>query len=223
MEQTKITMKISKPLLQKFNQQIDSVFIKRDALLNHILKTEVDHLAEELQGLVLSSKARRYISGELKRLDTKTINVTVDKAVATKLNSVVKQCNLVRDAFANRLFMYMLSSDRLLEWLELPLDVSTIHSKSEYMDGEIPTSPLRAVEFIFSDPFFYLRLAAKERLDSGIYLLDLPDSFVGLTCYMEDKYIPGTIEYEKHQEELAIMWDKLELGFLNKPAKEVAK
>ena len=59
MEQTKITMKICKPLLHKFNQQIDSVFIKRDALINHILKVEVKHLGKELQGLVLSSKARQ--------------------------------------------------------------------------------------------------------------------------------------------------------------------
>ena len=223
METTKITMKISTPLLHKFNQQIDTVFIKRDALLNHILKTEVDHLANELQGLALSSKARRYISGELKRLDTKTINVVVDKAVAAKLTSVVKQCNLVRDAFANRLFMFLLSSDRLLEWLEIPLDVSGIDSKSEYINGEIPTSPLRAVEFIFSDPFFYLRLAAKERLDSGLYLLDLPDTFVGLTCYMEDKHIPGTAEYEEYQEDLSVMWDELELSFLNTSAEEVKK
>lgn len=223
MEQTKITMKICKPLLHKFNQQIDSVFIKRDALINHILKVEVKHLGEELQGLVLSSKARRYISGELKRLDTTTINVVVDKTVATKLNSVVKQSNLVRDAFANRLFMFLLSSDRLLEWLEIPLDVSGVDSKSEYINGEIPTSPLKAVEYIFSDPFFYLRLAAKERLDSGLYLLELPDNFVGLTCYMEDKHIPGTVEYEKYQEHLAIMWEELELSFLSNRTEEVAK
>ena len=223
MEQTKITMKISKPLLHKFNQQIDSVFIKRDALLNHILKIEVDKFAEELQGLTLSSKARRYISGELKRLDTTTINVVVDKAVAIKLNSVIKQCNLVRDAFANRLFMYMLSSDRLLKWLEIPLDVRGIISESNYVNAEMPTSPLQAVEFIFSDPFFYLRLAAEQWLDSGLYLLELPDNFVGLTCYMEDKHVPGTVEHEEYQEKLAIMWDEMELGFLNSPAKKVTK
>ena len=223
MEKTKITMKIFTPLLQKFNKQIDSVFIKRDALLNHVLNTEVNYLAEELQGLVLSSKARRYISGQLKRLDTTTINVVVDKEMANKLNSVVKQSNLVRDAFANRLFMFMLSSDRLLEWLEIPLDLGNLNSTSQYTYEEIPTSPLRAVEFIFTDPFYYLRLAANERLDTGLYLLDLPDNFAGFTCYTEDKNIPGTPEHEQYQEHLAVMWEELELSFLNAPTKEVAK
>ena len=223
MEQTKITMKIFTPLLQRFHQQIDSVFIKRDALLNHVLKSEVEYLAKDLQGLVLTSKARKYISGELKRLGTTTINIVVDKSVATRLNSIVKQSNLVRDAFANRLFLYLLSSDLLLQWLEIPLDVSGIKAKSEYINGEIPTSPLRAVDYIFSTPFFYLRLAAQEMHDSGLYLLDLPDKFVGYTCYMEDMYVPDTPEYKKHQEELAVMWDELELSFLNTSADEVKK
>ncbi len=110
METTKITVKIYEPLLKSFDRQLDEVFIKRDAFLNAITKAELKNLASDMEGKVLSSKAKRYISGELKRMGTAQINIVVDKSVVEELNAIVAKSNMVRDAFFNRLILFLRSS-----------------------------------------------------------------------------------------------------------------
>ena len=59
-----------------------------------------------MEGKVLSSKAKRYIAGELKRMGTAQINIVVDKSVVEELNTIVVKSNMVRDAFFNRLILF---------------------------------------------------------------------------------------------------------------------
>lgn len=190
MDTTKITFKIYEPLLAEFDKRIRAAFIKRDAFLNHMLKTETRSLSDELGGRILSAKARRYISRELQRLGTKTINVVVDKSTAADLNETVKRHNLVRDAFLNRLIMFLLSRDHLLSYLGLPIEIE--HHEFESCLESLPASPLGAIQSIIGNPFFYLRVASYERFSAGLYLLELPEKFIGLACYLEDKQIPGS-------------------------------
>ena len=198
MEQTKVTLKIYKPLLQAFNEQIDRLCLKRDAFLNHMLRTEIRRLRDELGTKRQSSAARRYISGELKRLGTHTINVVVDKDVACMLNEVVESSNLVRDAFANRLMMFLRSSPKLLKYLELPSSTRQSDFNS-VIDGS-STAPLAAMEEIFGDPMYYLRSAAEERFQEGLYMLGLPRQFIGFSCYLPDSLVPGTLEQKEAEE-----------------------
>jgi len=223
MDTTKITIKVSRALMHKFNQKVDELFIKRDALINHVLKVEIGYLAAELEGLKLSTTAKRYISGELRRLDIVTVNIVVEKEVAAKLNAVVKETNIIRDAFANRMILFLLSSDILLEWLELPKVLAELDTRWGDFGGELPTSPLAATKYIFNDPLFYLRTAVNEWYKTGLYTIVLPEQkkFTGLTCYMEDKDVPGTAEHEEYQTHLENLWNELELSFQNSSAKEV--
>jgi hypothetical protein len=193
METTKITFKVYEPLLAEFDKQIRATFIKRDAFLNHMIKNETRNLGNELGDNVLSKKARLFISRELQRLGTKTINVVVDKSTAANLNKIVKKHNLVRDAFLNRLIMFLLSRDNLLKYLELPIEIER-HEFEGCLDS-MPTSPLGAIRAISGDPFFYLRVASYERFSTGLYMLQLPEKFMGLACYIEDRQIPGSDEY----------------------------
>lgn len=110
MNQTKMTVKIYEPLFKSFDDQMNRLCIKRDAFLNHMIKRETPNLAKELDGRRLSPSARRYISGSLKRMGTRTVNVVVDKETAEALNAVVDASNIVRDAFINRLIMFLRSS-----------------------------------------------------------------------------------------------------------------
>jgi len=203
MNQTKITVKIYEPLLKAFNEKIEDNFIKRDAFLNHMLKSEVSHLAEEMKGLKLSGCARRYISGELKRLGTKTINVVVDKETSEKLQSVVKQTNMVRDAFVNRLILLLLSPDGFLEMLDLPNEIEDKYFSSA---EKMPTSPMKGIESIVFDPLFYLRLETEQQ-GKGLYLLELSPKLMGLSCYINNSGVPGTDEYKKENEALIPLED----------------
>lgn len=120
MNQTKMTVKIYEPLFKSFDDQMNRLCIKRDAFLNHMIKRETPNLAKELDGRRLSSSARRYISGSLKRMGTRTVNVVVDKETADALNAVVDASNIVRDAFINRLIMFLRSADTVLDYFGMP-------------------------------------------------------------------------------------------------------
>jgi hypothetical protein len=207
MGQTKITVKIYEPLLRDFDRQIDSLFLKRDAFLNHMIKGEVRHLANDMKDKQLSSRAKRHIAGELKRLGTVPVNIVVDKSTADELNAIVAASNLVRDAFINRLIMLLRSSHQLLNYLELPefITGSAFESYAEPM----PTSPMKAMEAVQSDPLFYLRTACEERLNTGLYLLDLPTKLTGFACYLEDASVPGTEAHAEMQKNFEAMLDEL--------------
>ncbi|NDU80278.1 MAG: hypothetical protein G3I11_02860 [Ferrovum sp.] len=211
MNQTKITVKIDEKLLIAFNHQIDSLYIKRDAFLNAIIGGEIENLANDMDGKQLTSKANRYVAGELKRMGTRSVNIVVDKSTAEKLNTIVKQSNMVRDAFINRLILFLRSKDALLNYLELParVDSKEFHAGME----QFPTSPLGALEAVQGDPFFYLRTACEERHGMGLYLIDLPKKLAGFSCFLLDSEVPGTLEFEKQEKNNELL--ALSLGFEN--------
>lgn len=197
-------------MMEDLNRRLEQLHIRRDAFLNHMIGSELLYLREEMQGKRLSSKARRYVSGELKRLvsfgSESAVNIVVDTTTADALNALVKDTNMVRDAFINRLILFLRSTDSLLDHLRLP---KTVRSR-EFESGvpDVPTSPLRAIEDAYADPLFYLRIAANERHECGLYLLPLPPKLQGFTCYIEDKDVPGTdahAEAEREAKELAVL------------------
>lgn len=204
---TKITVKIYEPLLRDFGKQIDSLFIKRDAFLNSMIQEEVRHLASDLEGKKLSVRAKRYIAGELKKLGTVQVNIVVDKTTADQLNAIVEKTNIVRDAFINRLIMFLRSSSPLLSYLELP-EFITGSAFESYVEP-MPTSPMKAMEAVHSDPLFYLRVAAEERHNTGLYLIDLTPKLAGFACHLDDSQVPGTKAHADLEQESKAMLDEL--------------
>ena len=208
MNQTKITVKLHTNLLKAFDTQIDQLFLKRDAFLNHLIRTEVPSLAEEMEDRRLSPEARRHVAGHLKRMGTTTVNVVVDKDVADALNAVVERSNMVRDAFMNRVLLFMRSSEWLLGYLDLPQLVRD--SEFNCVPDQIPTSPIRAIKSVLDDPFYYLRIGAYERHQSGLYLLPLPPKFVGFSCFLDDAFVPGTEGHAAMEKEVEQMLKEID-------------
>jgi hypothetical protein len=103
--------------------------------------------------------------------------------------------------------MMLRSSDALLKYLELPLVVTTSAFRSSV--DPMPTSPMRAIEAVHSDPLFYLRVAAEERHETGLYLIDLPPKLAGFACYLDESRIPGTEAYAQAQRDVQAMLDEL--------------
>lgn len=196
METTKITVRIQSGLLTRFDEDIKRCFIKRDAFLNQIIGNEVPHLRRELTGKRCSPMAHQYISRSLMRLETKPVNITVEKSVAHALNEVVKEANVVRDAFANYLLLALRSTDLFLKHFELPTNYSGSHFDSVL--EPTPVSPLKAIAHAMFDPFYYLRTAVEERYETGLYGLELPKDFHAFCCYLPDEAVPGT-EANKQQ------------------------
>ncbi len=194
MEQTKITVKIYDKLLTAFNRDIDTLFLKRDAFLNQMIRIETEYLAMDMEGKRLSVRAKRHIAGSLKQLGTTTVNIVVDQTVSDALKAVVDESNIVRDSFINRMLWLLRGGDALLKYLDLPTYI-TGSEFERFIPAAMPTAPLKAMGAVQSDPLHYLRIACEERHNTGLYLLDLPNKFTGMACWIDDRYVPGTSSY----------------------------
>ncbi len=200
METTKITAKVDEKLLIEFNNKLESCFIKRDAFLNHVINIEIDCLEKEMKGLKQTSAARQYISGKLKKRRTKTINIVMNKKTVEKLNLIIKKSNMVRDAFINRIILFLSASDDVLKFLDLPQRLNEVPNNFAF-DMDINTSILSGFKSMMDDPFLYLRHSIKLQFDIEIYRHVLPEQLHGMSCYLDNSCIPHTREYKEKVKE----------------------
>lgn len=197
MTKTAISFKVPEKLWDDFRKQTDQLFISRAPFLNYMVLREVRNLAEELAGLKLSLRAKRHISGKLKGLTTTSVNIEVEPATAEALRAVIRDHNLVRDAFMCRLIIFLRSTDALLEHLEVPR-----LAKSNWLDVDsdyMPASPLRTMEAVRDDPLFFIRNHLQASSQCGIYRVPLPPSLDWAACYLNDENVPGTSAKRKHE------------------------
>ncbi len=218
MATTKITAKVYKPLWTDFIRQTNTLFLKRDAFLNHMIRTEIPHLAREVKGKdKLSSKARRYIAGELKRMGSEspvTVNIVVDQETADALKQVVDSANLVRDGFINRLLIWLRASDVLLQSFDIP---KTLDGLNEW--NGMPVSPLKAMEAVRDDPLGYIRSQIETEEWGGLYTGYMPPPLTGLSCYLDDVHVPDTLAFKENEREMADLLGEAESQAFGKKRK----
>jgi len=209
-EQTKITLKMSAKLWESFDARIRSLPVKRDQYLTSVIATETPKLAQAMKGRRLSAKARGHISATLASRQTRTVNVGIDKAVASSLNEVIEQSNMVRDAFMNRLILFLQPNDELLKFLGISRREQTWPVKSFGTEALKPTSPLAALEEAFDDPLWYLHEAVEHVHETSLYLIGFADPKMDfLSCWMDDAAVPGTRAHKRHEREMAKLMDGL--------------
>ncbi|MCR4304136.1 MAG: hypothetical protein NUV63_07935 [Gallionella sp.] len=208
----KISFKVPPGLWESFSKQARGLFLNRAPFLNHMIAREAGELAEDIGQCHLSLRAKRHISGALKKQGAKSVNIEVAQSTAKALNEVVSETNLVRDAFFCRLIIFLRSSDALLKYLEIPREVGMFGDNLERM----PSSPMRAMEAVRDDPLFYIRHHVKERWDCGIYAVRLPRELDWTACYIEDKDAPGTKAYKEDQRQSAELFELLEANAFKK-------
>jgi hypothetical protein len=200
---TKITALLYAPVYKQFTQQLMSLPLKRDAFIELMIERELPHLREDLAGKVNSGKAKRYISGCLKRMgggkvgELKPLSIAVQKTTAQALRDLAQEHNFPRDAFINRLIALLRSTDDMLKDLDLPRTVRGVRGTED-----MPISPMEAFEATLYDPLYYLRTACRQRYGCGLHLLDMP--WQGFACYLPDDEVPGTEAYIEQQ----AAWDR---------------
>ena len=200
MTKTAISFKVPPRLWKSFKEQTDSLFISRAPFLSYMVKGELRHLTEELAGLRLSTAAKRYISGELKRQEPVSVNIEVEPETADALRAATKAHNLVRDAFMCRLIIFLRSNDAFLDWLELPRLAANIRGGGSLQD--MPASPLRAMEAVRDDPLYYVRNRVEDIHGCGIYRVPLMLGVDWAACYLEDDVVPKTRAFKRRKKEL---------------------
>lgn len=186
----RITVKVHERLWDGFMKQTEALFLKRDAFLNDVIRSEIPYLAKEMEGKRSSPEARRYIANEFKKLRPIPVNILLDEDVAEALDQVVEETNLVRDGFINRLIMWLRSHDKLLKRFDIPISTDRLRGLES-----MPVSPLKAMEAVRDDPFYYIRHELEEAYGEGLYTVFLSGDLIGLSCYLEDESVPGTDAY----------------------------
>lgn len=202
---TKLTVNFYKPMFIAFNRQINATPFSRDAFLDNIIASEIDHVRSDLQNTMVSAKTKKYITGRLKQMgDQKSktlhpVSINVRKTTAESLRKLVTDHNLVRDALLNWMLALLRSSDSLLDSLQLPRRINGSWSTST---ENLSTSPLKALEEILCDPFYYLRAACEQKYGCGLYAMPLPPELHGFACDLpDDQVISSTACEERERKE----------------------
>ncbi len=200
---TKITARFVAPVWRDFDKRVEDALLRRDAFLDQMIAVEVGFLDSELSALrPQSPRSRKHVSDSLHRLggigfpSLKQVSIVLRTETSERLNSVCNQHGVHRDAFLNRLVLFLRASDKLLDWLDLP---KTVDEASRSGAQSMPTAPLAAVEHVLHDPLYYLRSYCEEAYGCGLYALQLDQKLRGFECYVPDEDLPGT---EAHSERL---------------------
>lgn len=212
MSLTKISFRVPPGLWQRFAEQAKDLFLNRAPFLNYMIQRELPELERDLDTRRLSTQARRYISGQLKRQGAKSVNIEIASSTAAELKRVMSDHNLVRDAFLCRLLIFLRSTDPLLGFLDVS---NKVKENIHYPDGilgleAMPASPLGAMEAVRSNPMFYVRNYVENRWSCGIYRVPLPREFDWAACFLEDEDIPGTEAFKNCQRKSAELYEMVE-------------
>jgi hypothetical protein len=195
----KITFRVPPTLWASFTLQTQKLFINRGPFLDHMLSIELPYVTKDLGDYKMTAKARRYISGLLKKKDPTIVNVEIQDSTAQLLNDIVEKHSLLRDALLCRLIIFVRSSDALLKYLEVPRDVTSFGARVE----SLSTSPMKAIEQIYSDPLFYVRSHLNSPSNNcGVYNCTLMNGLEWASCYLDNENVPNTKEYKQRQKEL---------------------
>lgn len=191
----KASFSVRPSLWEAFSLQASALFLNRGPFLAHVLSRELPHLHEDLQGLSLSRKARRYVAGMVGREVPLQPNVNIEVTAETVqlMRALVDEHNLVRDAFFCRLLVLLRGSDKLLKHLDIPR-YATDYGTNVMLE-EMPSSPLKAMEAVRDDPLYYMREHVKQVHGEGLYRVLLP--FPSLHCYVDDEHVEGTGAYKE--------------------------
>lgn len=103
----RVTIRISKQVLEKFDEILGLLHLRRDAYLNEILPNEID----ELEQLPANSEAAEHLLRAHRTVtkETARIAVTLQSSVVERLNAVCKEKRVIRDAFFETLFSFLAS------------------------------------------------------------------------------------------------------------------
>lgn len=112
----KISTKIWIPVIKNLEKKMDAACLRRDAYLNKVLETELDYLEEEV-ALSNSPAAQAFIADRLDQLNRKVVSLSLKKDVVDRLNDICTKKRIVRDAFFNRLFLILASSQKMVDHL----------------------------------------------------------------------------------------------------------
>lgn len=106
---SKVTITVWRPVWSKLEKQLESACLKRDAYVDALIDHELDHLDAEM-AIANSDDAQRFIDKQLRALinaNATPLSLALSSETLRKLEGICKRKKVVRDAFFNRLFLFI--------------------------------------------------------------------------------------------------------------------
>jgi len=175
----KLTVQLWTSAAEAVKQRIRSLRLQRDAYLGDLLTIEIERLATEIickNPPGAASMIRKHL-GTLKR---EKVTIAIDEDLAARIDSVLEQRDIPRDAFVNRIFFFLIAKAEHLALLEVGF---------QKMSTDTAT-PLIEVSGLLKDPFFDIR----QSNGGKFYSICLPvepiaknwPSLFGLNCLIDE-------------------------------------
>lgn len=191
MEKGKIMVTVLSPVMDRIDEKMQSLGMRRDAYLNGLLDTQIEQMSQDLKGKSNSNKAREYLLGELKakRMPTRSMSLALNRAVIARIDKVCKETNLARDCFINRVLYFLSAEAKHLK--NIGIDAAN--------DREgLSVNSLDAASELISDPFHDLQMWLKRtNPQMKFYEWQFGDPLIGLNCIIEDSLISGDVSLQE--------------------------
>jgi hypothetical protein len=216
---TKIGTRIWTPVAEKFKGRMDSVCLRRDAMLTKVLDEELDALDREVAE-PNSEAAHKFIAARLDALPRKLVTFTLPEELIGRLDGICQRKRIVRDSFFNRLFFLLVADYRLITHLFFEGNKEWFHDLLEKTDfSSSAAGDLLDPIPDFRNPFSTIREGLRidgERLaeeagiaggpdqwisDRRIYTAPITDKLSskidlsGLNVYLPDWLVPGVTQH----------------------------
>lgn len=147
----RIMVQIWGTIAKAIEREFKSLHIKRDSYLNKLLRTEIEYLAEEVIFPNLDEVRKRI--QDCKLPDRKKITLELDDDLVNRIDYVLKEKNIPRDSFINRVLFFLVAKESHLKYLGIDYD----------SDSETSASPLADANSFLCNPFFHIRSNNEEK------------------------------------------------------------
>lgn len=186
---SKILVQAVVPVINRLNEKIKALGLRRDAYLNTVFKYESAKLVEELSGKCNSALSKEYLLSNLRALPTTSMSIMLDKDVIAAIDISCSKVNAPRDCFVNRVFFFLAAEANHLDAVHI-----SIASVMRHISDDLRVNALDNAGSFLGDPFYELRQFMQEN-ESSLYEWQFDGKVVGLNCYIDDSTVPSTDEY----------------------------
>lgn len=132
-------------LAKAINRDFKAMHIKRDGYLNDLFAREIENLAKEVTFRNADEVRKRLQERPLP--DRVPLTLELDEKVVARIDEVLKEKNIPRDSFVNRVLFFLVAKDSHLDYLGIEYD----------KDSPATAKPLHDAKGFLYNPFFHIR------------------------------------------------------------------
>jgi hypothetical protein len=147
-------------LATAIDRNLKSLHLKRDSYLNELFASEIERLAEEItfrnSDAVRERLRNRALPNKVK------VNLELDEKLVNRIDEVLRERNIPRDSFVNRVLFFLVAKEPHLR----SLGVDYEH------DWKAGAKPLQDARGFLQDPFFHIRCANDDQFYSIAWFRD---------------------------------------------------